>query len=381
MLAVLVILLLVFLSTQLALYLQKMAEGQLAADVLMRLTATMIPNLTGLLMPMAFFTAILLAYGRLYAESEMTVLQACGMSQLRLLGYTLALGVVVTLIVSLIVMVVSPRLMRYQGELLTRTAANNIVETIMPGQFQKTPDGTRVFYVEKMSRDRHMIENIFTAQQGVKQNPLDDKKKKAATTDKGHAWDVVFAKHATQKYEPKKGGMFLVAHDGYRYIGTPGQLNYLIVKYGTYAVRLPSPSSMGNISDSVAAMPTSVLLANYHNPEYAAEFQWRVSIPLQTFILCILAVPLSRTKPRQGRYAPLLPAILIYVFYANFMFAARDWVQKGNVPIWLGMWWIHVILLALAYYLFIGKPGWSKVMNLLLGSFSKILPTRKDKTA
>src|SRR6202000_2196053 len=33
-----------------------------------------------------------------------------------------------------------------------------------------------------------------------------------------------------------------------------------------------------------------------------AEFEWRLSTPLSTLLLGMLAVPLSRVQPRQGRY-------------------------------------------------------------------------------
>ena len=47
-----------------------------------------IPGFLQLILPLGLFLGILLAYGRLYLESEMTVLSATSMSQKRLLGYT-----------------------------------------------------------------------------------------------------------------------------------------------------------------------------------------------------------------------------------------------------------------------------------------------------
>jgi lipopolysaccharide export system permease protein len=67
--------------------------------------------------------------------------------------------------------------------------------------------------------------------------------------------------------------------------------------------------------------------------------------------LTLIGVPLSRVNSRSGRHAKLLPAIVIYIIYANFMFVARDWFAVGKTPAWLGMWWIHLVFVALGLLL------------------------------
>jgi lipopolysaccharide export system permease protein len=89
------------------------------------------------------------------------------------------------------------------------------------------------------------------------------------------------------------------------------------------------------------------------NPDLkkAAELQWRFSVPLMLLTLTLVAVPLSRVNPRSGKYAKLLPAIVVYIIYANFMFVARDWVASGKIPPWLGMWWLHIAVALLGLFL------------------------------
>jgi len=89
-----------------------------------------------------------------------------------------------------------------------------------------------------------------------------------------------------------------------------------------------------------------------------AELQWRLSFPISVFILVLLAVPLSRVNPRQGRFAQLFPAILIYIIYANMIFVSRNWLENGEIPWWVGMWWIHGIALLLALWLFAKQAGY-----------------------
>jgi lipopolysaccharide export system permease protein len=70
-------------------------------------------------------------------------------------------------------------------------------------------------------------------------------------------------------------------------------------------------------------------------------------------VLTLLAVPLSRLRPRQGRYARVWLAVLIYFVYSNLVSAGQIWVARGAVPELLGLWWVHaaVVLLTLGVVL------------------------------
>lgn len=56
-------------------------------------------------------------------------------------------------------------------------------------------------------------------------------------------------------------------------------------------------------------------------------------------------------NPRQGRYAKLLPAILLYLSYFLLLSAARSAIDSGRLPHWPGMF-----LVPLVYLLLIGLP-------------------------
>ncbi|MDT8386350.1 MAG: LptF/LptG family permease, partial [Thiogranum sp.] len=94
-------------------------------------------------------------------------------------------------------------------------------------------------------------------------------------------------------------------------------------------------------------------------PKDIAEFQWRVSTPLATMLLALLAVPLSRTAPRQGRHAGFFIAILIYVGLFNAISVARNWVEDGVVGRFPGIWWVY-LLPALLFALLVATPYWTR---------------------
>jgi len=86
-------------------------------------------------------------------------------------------------------------------------------------------------------------------------------------------------------------------------------------------------------------------------PSDIAQLQFRVSTPLMALVLTLLAVPLSRLRPRQGRYARVGFAIVAYFVYSNLLSAAKVWVDKGDLPPQIGVWWVHLAALALGLYL------------------------------
>ncbi|MNV70781.1 Lipopolysaccharide export system permease protein LptF [compost metagenome] len=142
--------------------------------------------------------------------------------------------------------------------------------------------------------------------------------------------------------------------NGYRYDGNPGQADYRAIKYDTYGVLLPKPEVAEEVTDR-EAIPTSELIGKKGLRE-RAELQWRLSLPILVFIVTMLAVPLSRVNPRQGRFLKLLPAILLYMAYLTMLISVRGALEKGKLPIGLGMWWVRGLFLLIGLGLMYWEP-------------------------
>jgi lipopolysaccharide export system permease protein len=68
-------------------------------------------------------------------------------------------------------------------------------------------------------------------------------------------------------------------------------------------------------------------------------------------VLTLVAVPLSRLRPRQGRYTRVGFAIVLYFIYSSLLSASKIWVEKSDLPPAIGVWWVHAAALALGLYL------------------------------
>ncbi|KGP64200.1 permease [Legionella norrlandica] len=329
LIALTAILVLIFMSNQFIQYLNRAASGSIPGFIIMKLMMLELPNLMGLLLPLGFYVALLLAYGRLYAESEMTILRACGYGPKQLLMHSFIMASIVLVIVGAVMIWASPVIAVERTKLIRSTGIKTLIQTIMPGRFHAINSGQQIFYVQAMNRDHSQAEQIFMAKHTVQGNQL--------------LWDILWADKAFAKANPKTGEEYIVLENGKEYQGIPGHADYQIAEFASYQSKLPHPTVVMN--DDARTAKTSTLWP-FNNPDLkkAAELQWRVSIPLMVLTLTLVAVPLSRVNPRSGKYSKLLPAIIIYIFYANFIFVSRDAIATGKIPWWIGMWWVHLVI-------------------------------------
>lgn len=313
----------------------------MAVDVLFTIIAYRMPNLLELILPLGFYLAILLTYGRMYIESEMVVLSATGMSQWQLVRITLVPALLVALIVATFSFWLSPLGAQLTEQTLAEQRNRSEFESLQEGRFQAIGQGRIMTYVEQVSDDNKRLEHVFVAQQ-----------------DGQTSATIVIAETGEQTYKPEYEQRYLVLHNGHRYEGRPGSTEFVITRFDEWGRYLPPTTSVAEFESEADAKTTLQLLAD-DDIESKATLQWRISMPIMVLVATLLAVPLSKTNPRQGRYLKMLPAILIYVFYLSFLINARGAIADGNLPVWLGVWVIHIPFLIIALVML----NWQSLMQ------------------
>lgn len=337
LLAVFGILLLIFLGQRFTRYLADAAAGQLQVELIFRLLSTVTLGSTVILVPFAFYIAVLLAFGRLYRDNEMTALAAAGVGLGQVLRPIVALSCVVAVFVSWLALSVGPWAVEQGIKLREQVEAKSDLSVISAGQFRSFDMQHGVFYVENVA-DTKLMNRIFVR----------------TTTAPGG--DVLAAESGYRYTDEHTGDEFLVLLNGHRYEGDPGSEHFRVYEYAKASVRLEA-KAVQPLTRKRDSTPTMALWQS-DDPRDIAELQWRLSMPLSTILLGVLAVLVSRTTPREGRYARLFGAILIYIIYFNLMAIAQSWTQRSVVPASLGMWWVHVVLLSLIALMVIRHFGW-----------------------
>jgi lipopolysaccharide export system permease protein len=163
---------------------------------------------------------------------------------------------------------------------------------------------------------------------------------------KGSELSILYSEEALVQRDEASHYRFLRLLDGYRYDLRPDKQEYEITSFEEFVIRTPVRTMLDEEPEQ-KARPTSEL---FDSPELRdrSELQWRLSMPVSALILAVLAIPLSRVDPRQGKYAKILLAILLYTVYRQLLSTSKSWVADGDLPVFPGMWIIHVVTLAIA---------------------------------
>jgi len=171
---------------------------------------------------------------------------------------------------------------------------------------------------------------------------------------------VLLAEQAERVILPEYGGRFLVLQQGYRFDGVPGSAEYTRTGYREYGISLPEAELAREVTE-LDAQPTLALVDSVQ-PREQARLHWRLSLPVLAFIVTLIAVPMSRTNPRQGRFAKLIPSIVLYLLYLSLLTSARSAVEDGEAGVWL-LWLVHAIFLTLAANLILAERFWGAQIN------------------
>jgi lipopolysaccharide export system permease protein len=142
---------------------------------------------------------------------------------------------------------------------------------------------------------------------------------------------------------------FVTLFNGRRYEGVPGQSDFRVIEFREHGIPIATPEGVVGTTDP-DTKPTRELWGS-RTASDLAQLESRTSSPLMALILTLVAVPLSHLRPRQGRYARVGFAIIVYIVYSNLLSAAKVWIEKGDLPPAIGVWWVHVGILGLGLFL------------------------------
>jgi len=341
--ALLGILVLIYISHRFIRYLAEAASGGLPSEYIYQLLMLKLLSTLTVLIPLAFFLAILLTLGRMYSDQEMTALSACGIGLPFVLKKMLWLAVGFSLCIALCSFIINPWAEQQIENIRLEIRQLPEISGISAGKFTAFKNGMGVFYAEKISPDNQQMQQIFAA------------------LDKDDKSTVLVAETGYQEADESGQGRYLVLENGHRYEGRAGQADINTTVFKQHRL-LISPQPSTRRMDMKAEDNRSLWRKGQQgNINAFAELQMRLAIPLGLLLLAPLAVLISHTTPRQGRYARLFTAMLIYFSYNNLLEIAQKAVMQGNVPLSIGVWWVHGVLLGLVLLLFHwsvhGKPN------------------------
>ena len=328
-----IIILMIFLVARLVSLLSQAARGDVPADLILTLLGLRLVSTVDVLLPIMFYLAILMVMDRMIRENELAVWTASGVGLMRFLRPLLVMGVVLGSVIAMLALFIAPHADVKAKELKQEGLERAMVSAVTPGVFNEVQKGQGVYYVEEVGADDNTLRGIFTY--GFNQQRE----------------GVVVAERGFQQIDAATGDRFVVLKNGSRYEGIPGNADYRIIDFETYAIRV-KPSEKVRSSPYPKEMPFDDLLAS-DKREHKVEIQWRLSKVAIIPVLAVLALAFSSLDVRRGRMGKMVTAIGVYFLYSNFIGFGHALLKTGKLEPWVGLWWVHGIFLAFAWYMLV----------------------------
>ncbi len=345
-LAIFAVLILILVSHGFTKVLQKAAEGTIPHDLLLQIVALESFLLISPVVPPAFFFSILYSLGRMYRDSEMTALAAGGVGLGRIYRSYLLLAIPLSLLVGWFTLSLTPSVERQLTKLRDTHGATATLGAAVAGKFNEFSSGDLVFYIEGISENKSGLKGIFV--QNRKHGKLG-----LITAAEGRQWT-----------DEESGDHFVILNHGFRYEGQPGGNEYSVGEFDSYGIRIAKDERQRDRWPR-NTMATEELRHSEDIKDYA-ELQHRYMFPFTIIVFMLISIPLARSLPREGIYGRLMLAILFYFLFVNLQALSDTWLKKGVTPHWLGLWWIHPVMLALAAgLLFLRSPRADRIYRHL----------------
>jgi lipopolysaccharide export system permease protein len=328
-LAVSAVLVSIFITFSLTRFLMDANAGLLLPSEILKLTFLKSMISLEMLLPLSLYISILVGLGRLHTDSEIYAMRASGISEMRVLRPIIAVAILLAILIGLFSLFVRPWAYGLSYEIKARAEANTEFDRMRSARFYNFKESGRTVFVKTVSGKGEKLEEVF-----IRSRKHGDLQVITSTTGQ-----LIY--HARPDYHQ------LILHDAsvYKRVGEGPDV---FAELGTFALWIPAgePDPVGYKTKSTN---TFELSSSKDNAD-TAEFQWRISTPLSALLLALLAIPLSRSRPRQGQYARVIAALIIYAVYFNLLDVSRTWVEQGTA---LSIWWAPglMALLVLVLYL------------------------------
>ena len=257
-LAILFILLLIFFCQKLVRILGAAVDGDIPTNLVLSLLGLGIPEMAQLILPLSLFLGLLMTLGKLYTESEITVMHACGLSKAVLIKAAMILALFTGAVAAVNVMWAGPWSSRHQDEVLAEAKANPGMAALAQGQFQQASDGNAVMFIESVNGNR--FHDVFLAQ----------------LRPKGNARPSVVVADSGELSQQKDGSQVVTLNKGTRFEGTAMLRDFRITDFNNYQAIIGHQAVSAD-PDDTEQMDMRTLWKT-HTDRARAELHWRFKI-------------------------------------------------------------------------------------------------------
>jgi LPS export ABC transporter permease LptF/LPS export ABC transporter permease LptG len=295
-----------------------------------------LPGVLVFTLPIAVLVGVLIALGRLSADSELVAMSALGLGRRRLLVPVGILAVGATLLTLVMTLWLGPLSVRTFRTIEDRLRAGQASYQVAPRVFdERFP--RMVLYVNDIDSASTRWKGVFLA-----------------GTDKDIS-RLTLAEEAIVIADRREGKLELHLRNGSVHEFAPNDpSHYSLSAFGQRD--LPVELKSGEIDrvaePGVPGRATSVLWRERHTQrEASVELQRRLAFPCACIAFALLAMPLGSRPRRGGRAAGFLITLLMVTCYYLMFTIGANLARQGVIPVWTGIWSANLITAGLGLFL------------------------------
>jgi len=301
----------------------------MTADIIYQMLILRLTTSLSLILPLCLYLSLFMALGRLQRDNELVSVATAGLGNRFYFSTILQLAALFSLLLFFLTLFVFPWAEKNIDVLKQKANRESDITGIKAGSFKEFSRGNRVLYVEKFNKKIKQMENVFLQ-----------------VNEQGKT-GVLTSDSASIETDEKTGERSVIFLDGKRYVGAPNQLDYSITEFHRYSVRMEQ-QGYDTTHRPTSRVPSNELFKKWHESEdstFLTELQWRLSTPISVLLLSAFAILAVRaTKDIKGSFL-LITAILVFFVYNNLLNISHDFVNRGKVPAFPGLWWPHLLML------------------------------------
>ncbi|MTD26189.1 LPS export ABC transporter permease LptF [Erwinia sorbitola] len=304
-------------------YLTEAANGTLTLKVVADIIFYKVLIALEMLLPVGLYVSVGVALGQLYSDSEITAIFASGSSPIRLYKAVIFLALPLGIIVALLSVYVRPWAYQQIYLLEGQSQSELDVNRLEPRKFNVNDDGRMVLAAAVDPETSILTDALIYTSSGDKSS--------------------VYRARSVKVTDPSPATPAVLLHTGTSYVLQHQGMGDKESYYHELNLHLKPQLQNINIRRKSSSV---IMLARSVTPADRAELQWRESRGVNTILMALLAIPMSRIKPRQGRFATLLPLTVLFtlIFYGGNL--CRTLVANGTLPVIPGVWLVSVAMLA-----------------------------------
>jgi lipopolysaccharide export system permease protein len=303
--------------------------------------AYLLPGFCLVTIPMAFLLALLLAFGRLSADSEITVMKACGVGLSSLLPPVLGCALIAYLATTFVTVYALPWGNTAFKKLIFDEIKTRATTTIRERVFNDDFPGV-VLYAEQSDPERHTLSGVL----------IYDERDPAQPSTIFAEQGVVEADTATRavRLQLKNGSIHRNKADrGYR-----------MLEFQNYDLSINlSPTDKVIITNELD-MTFKELRDTMRLPlsdekirrNLQLEFHRRFSLPFACFVFALVGMPLGIQNERSGKGAGFTVSIAVILVYYIVLSAGRILGERGFVHPAAAVWLPNLLFFVAGIYLF-----------------------------